>query len=134
MCAALAQEQGVAVLSIKSMSLGGWPTGVERSRKWWYRSVEEPQDVSLAVRFALSQPNVVAAIPPSYLDLLDKAIDAAHELTPITESEVQQLSEMAQAWMSIFQKDEAQAMRHHAPKSSLCQQSPRRLLRPAGVN
>lgn len=113
----LAKEQGVAVLSIKAMSLGGWPTGVERTRKWWYRSVEEPQDVSLAIRFALSQPNVVSAIPPSYLDLLDKAIDAARDLRTITDAEVQRLSEMAQSCTSIFQKDEAQAMWHHAPKT-----------------
>jgi len=113
----LAKQQGVAVLSIKSMSLGGWPAGAERTRKWWYRSVEEPQDVRMAIRFALSQPNVVAAIPPSYLDLLDKAIEAAKELQPVTDAEVQQLSEMAQSCTSIFQKDEAQAMWHHAPRS-----------------
>ncbi len=73
---ALAAERGAAVLAIKPMSRGPWPEGEERTRKWWYRSVEEENEVNLAMRFTLSQPGVVAGIPPSFLDLLDKAIRA----------------------------------------------------------
>ena len=113
----LAKEQGVAVLAIKGMSLGGWPEGMERTRQWWYRSAESPQEVDLAIRFTLSQPGVVAAIPPSFLDLLDKAIEGAKRFQPITETELARCSETAQACLSIFQKDETQALWHHVPRS-----------------
>jgi hypothetical protein len=120
----LAREQEVAVLSIKAMSRGGWPTDVERTRKWWYRSVEEPVEVDMAMRFALSQPGVVAAIPPSFLDLLDKAIEAGKTLQPITGPETERLNEIAQACPSIFQKDETQAHWHHAPREPRFARSP----------
>jgi aryl-alcohol dehydrogenase-like predicted oxidoreductase len=120
----LAQQQGVAVLSIKAMSRGGWPADMERTRKWWYRSMEEPADVESAMNFALSQPGVVAAIPPSFLDLLDKAIDAAKNFRPIEAVDVQRLTEIAQSCPSIFQKDELQAHWHHAPREPQFARSP----------
>ena len=120
----LARQQEVAVLSIKAMSRGGWPTDAERTRKWWYRSVEEPVEVDMAMRFALSQPGVVAAIPPSFLDLLDKAIEAGKTLQPITDPEVSRLNELAQTCPSIFQKDETQAHWQHAPREPRFARSP----------
>jgi aryl-alcohol dehydrogenase-like predicted oxidoreductase len=115
----LAKEQGVAVLAIKAMSRGLWPKDVERTRKWWYRSVEEPQEVDLAIRFALSQPNVVAAIPPSFLDLLDKAVDAAKNFKPITSAEVDRLREIAQTCESVFQREETQVTWRRAPRGPM---------------
>ena len=47
--------------------------------------------MGLAIRFALSQPGVAAVIPPSFLDLLDKAIVAAKQFRPITAAEVDRL-------------------------------------------
>jgi predicted aldo/keto reductase-like oxidoreductase len=105
----LAAEQGVAVLSIKPMSRGAWPQGVERTRKWWYRSTEEQEDVTLAMRFAWSQRGVVAGIPPSFLDLLDKAIEAARHDHPVTERELLRLKEMAEGCGTIFTADEKRA-------------------------
>ena len=120
----LAAQQGVAVLAIKAMSLGAWPKDAKQTRKWWYRSVEEPQDVDLAVRYTLSQPGVVAAIPPSFLDLLDKLVDASKNFQPITAAEVQRLREMAQPCQSIFQKDENQVAWHHGPRGPSFPDSP----------
>lgn len=120
----LAQQRGAAVLAIKSLSHGAWPKGVERTRKWWYRTAETPEEVDLAVRFTLSQPGVVAAVPPSFLDLLDKAIDAGKDFRPITAAEVQRLSEKAQSCESVFQKEEAQVSWHHAPRKPLFPDSP----------
>ena len=74
----------MAVLAIKAMSRGGWPEGMERTRKWWYRSVEEPQEVDLAMRFALSQPGrgrrhpAVVPGPAGQGDRGSKAIPAHH--------------------------------------------------------
>jgi len=109
----LANEQGVAVLAIKTMSYGGWNEGEARPRDWWYRSVETKADVDLAWRFTLSRKGVVAGIPPSFLDLVDKAIEATRAYRPLTEAELEQLKKMAAGRPSIFEEEERQyAMRH----------------------
>ncbi len=104
----LARQQGAAVLAIKTMSRGRWPQGVQRMRQWWYRSVEEPDEVDLAWRYTLSQPGVVVGFPPAFLDLLDKAIAAGKQYRPVTEAEVARLREIAQTCLSVFEKEEAQ--------------------------
>lgn len=103
----LAKQQGAAVLAIKTMSRGLWPEGVQRTRKWWYRSVEEADEVDLAWRFTLSQPGVVAGFPPAFLDLLDKAIEACRNYRPITEPEVNRLRQIAKTCLSVFEREEA---------------------------
>jgi predicted aldo/keto reductase-like oxidoreductase len=105
---ALAGEQGVAVLAIKPLSWGTWPKDAKKTREWWYRSVEEPKDVELALRFTLSQPGVVAGIPPSFLDLLDRTIEAAKAFRPLDELAVAQLKEMAANRGSLFLPEEQQ--------------------------
>jgi predicted aldo/keto reductase-like oxidoreductase len=107
----LANEQGAAVLSIKPMSYGGWPEGAQRTRDWWYQSVEERMDVDLAWRFALSRKGVISGIPPSFLDLVDKAIAAARDYRPPTQSELEKLEEMAAGRLSIFEREERQFAR-----------------------
>ncbi len=103
----LARKQEAAVLAIKTMSRGLWPEGAQRTRKWWYRSVEEAEEVDLAWRFTLSQPGVVAGFPPAFLDLLDKAIEACRNYRPITPPEVDRLREIAKTCLSVFQREEA---------------------------
>jgi aryl-alcohol dehydrogenase-like predicted oxidoreductase len=105
---ALAKEQGAGVLAIKPLSWGTWPAEGKRNRQWWYRSVEEPRDVELAMRFALSQPGVVAGIPPSFVDLLERTIDAAKAFKPLDEPAVAQLKQMAANQGSIFLREEQQ--------------------------
>jgi aryl-alcohol dehydrogenase-like predicted oxidoreductase len=102
----LANEQGVAVLAIKPMLYGRWPDLAKRTRKWWYRSVEEPHDVDLAWRFTLSRKGVVAGIPVSYLDLTEKAIEAARNYRPATEAELAELKQMAASCTSLFEEEE----------------------------
>jgi len=112
----LANQQGAAIIAIKPMSRGAWPKDVKRTREWWYRSVEEPREVDLAWRFTLSQKGVVAGIPPSFLDLLDKAIEAAKNYRPPTAADLAELQQIAKTCESIFAKEEAQiAMHGHAP-------------------
>lgn len=113
----LANEQGASVLSIKPMSYGGWHDGEKRNRDWWYRSVETREDVNLAWRFALSRKGVIAGIPPSFLDLVDKAIEAAREYRPPSEGELVQLQEMARDCLSIFEREEARYAHSERPKN-----------------
>ncbi|MHB8901688.1 MAG: aldo/keto reductase [Thermoguttaceae bacterium] len=101
----LAQEQEVPVLAIKAMSRGLWPEG-ERTRQWWYRSVESEKEVSMAIRYVLSQSLVTTIVPPSWFDLVDKAVIAARNESPITDGEVEELRKIAADCQSLFQKKE----------------------------
>ena len=104
----LASKQGVGVLAIKPLSKGPWPRGVERTRNWWYRSTETQNETNLVMRFTLSQKNVVAGIPPSFLDLLDLAIEAGRSYRPIEKDETMKLQEMAKDCNSLFRREDQQ--------------------------
>lgn len=120
----LAAEQDVPVLAIKAMSRGLWPDGMERTRKWWYRSVESEKEVSMAIRYALSQSTVKTIVPPSFLDLVDKAVLAARGYTPITEGETEELRKIAADCRSVFQKREQELAGHQPNRRHLHPDSP----------
>jgi predicted aldo/keto reductase-like oxidoreductase len=104
----LAEKKGAGVLAIKPLCRGAWPEGVKRTRRWWYRPVEDEKEVSLALRFTLSQPGVAAGFPPAFVDLLDKAIVAGKSYRRVAEAETEQLRELAATCESIFRKEEQQ--------------------------
>jgi hypothetical protein len=58
------------------------------------------------LRFTLSQQRVAAGIPPAFLDLLDKAIEAARSYRPITKAETDKLQELAKTCESLFRSEE----------------------------
>jgi predicted aldo/keto reductase-like oxidoreductase len=120
----LAAQQGVAVLAIKGMSKGAWPQGAERTRKWWYRTTEAQEEVNLALRFALSQNPVVSAIPPSFLDLLDKAIEAGRTFRPVTDAETARLQAMADDCLPLFRGAEERVALGHTQHRPPCFDSP----------
>jgi aryl-alcohol dehydrogenase-like predicted oxidoreductase len=101
---ALAKEQGVAVIAIKAMAGGAWPNRNERTRNHWYRTLEDDEEIAMALRFTLSQETVVTAIPPGFLDLFAKAIPAGNSYRQITEAETQKLQKMADSAQSVFQR------------------------------
>ncbi|MHC4603960.1 MAG: aldo/keto reductase [Planctomycetota bacterium] len=101
-----AEEYGAAVMAIKALSMGAWPKGAKRTRKWWYRTTETQEETNLAMRFTLSQKRVAAGIPPSFLDLLDKAIEAGKSYQPITKAEAQKLQETAKTCESVFEREQ----------------------------
>lgn len=103
---ALAKEKGAAVLSIKTINSGAWPKGAERTRKWWYRPLEQQDDINLAYRWTLSLPGVVAGFPPSWMDLQEKAIEAGIAWRPATEADAKKLEMMARDCGSIFKREE----------------------------
>ncbi len=107
----LAAKQGAGVLAIKATSGGAWPKDAERHRRWWYNTLEEKDEIRMALRFTLSQKQVVAGITPSYLDLLDRAIDAASEDKPITDTELAKLKDMASTRPPIFLQQQQRAAR-----------------------
>src|SRR4030042_3611449 len=120
----LASKQGAAVLAIKPLSKGPWPQGAERTREWWYRATETQDETNAAMRFTLSQKPVVAGIPPSFLDLLDLAIEAGRTYQPITAAETQKLQETAQKCKSLFEREEQRVARGESLHGPLHSNSP----------
>ena len=120
----LANKQGAAVLAIKPMSKGPWPQGAERTRQWWYRATETQAETNAAMRFTLSQKQVVAGIPPSFLDLLDLAIEAGRTYQPITAAETQKLQETAQTCTSLFRREDERVARGESLHRTIYPDSP----------
>ena len=103
---ALANEQGAGLISIKPLSWGTWPKTGAKNRDWWYSSVEETRQVALDMSFVLSQKGVATALPTSFVELLDRAIDAAKALQPLDDTAVAELQHMASNRESIFLGEE----------------------------
>jgi aryl-alcohol dehydrogenase-like predicted oxidoreductase len=104
----LARQQGAAVLAIKPMCRGAWPKDVLRTRDNWYRPLEDPQEIELALRFTLAQKGVVAGIPPAFIDLFEQAVAVAKRWRPLSETEIEQLKTIATTCESLFQREEKQ--------------------------
>ena len=101
-----AKKQGAAVVAIKGMSYGRWPKDAERTRKWWYRTLEEPEMINLGLRFTLSQEPVVTAIPPAWQDLTDKAIEEIKTYRQATDQDLGRCRKLAANCQSVFQSVE----------------------------
>ena len=101
-----AKTQGAAVVAIKSLSYGRWPSDAKRTRKWWYRTLEEPEMINLGLRFTLSQEPVVTAIPPAWQDLTDKAIEEVKTYRQATEQDRGRCRKLASNCQSVFQSVE----------------------------
>lgn len=113
----LAAQQGASVLSIKTMNAGAWSEGAERTRPWWYRPLEDQEEINLAYRWTLSLPGVVMGFPPAWLDLQAKAIQAGYALRPADEADGERLRTMALGRGSIFERERARVARGHSPDS-----------------
>jgi predicted aldo/keto reductase-like oxidoreductase len=114
-----AEKRGSAVVAIKPMSMGAWPRDAQRTRDWWYRTTETQDEVSLALRFSLSLKGVVAGVPPSFVALLDKAIQGGVDYRPATSADKDQLRELAQKCVALFiredEKGNSTAMNFRGP-------------------
>ena len=113
-----AHNQGVSVIAIKPTSGGGWAEDVARAdQKWWFQVINDQPLLDLALRFSLSQKNVVSAIPASFLDHVDNVITAAHNFNPITKPELKELLALARDQKSLFMEQQkrglSSTMRHH---------------------
>jgi aryl-alcohol dehydrogenase-like predicted oxidoreductase len=56
--AALAEERGVAIQTIKGIARGPWAAGVTRDRTTWYQPLEGMDDIRPSVHWVLSRPGV----------------------------------------------------------------------------
>jgi predicted aldo/keto reductase-like oxidoreductase len=101
-----AKAQGAGVLAIKSMSYGTWPADAERSRQWWYRTLEEPEMINLGLRFTLSQEPVVTALPPAWIDLTDKAFQEIKTFRSASDEDLDRCRKLAADCQPVFQEVE----------------------------
>jgi aryl-alcohol dehydrogenase-like predicted oxidoreductase len=84
---ARAEAMGVARLAIKAMAHGPWKRGEKRKYpNCWYRPIEDRALAREALRFTLSE-GVTSAVPPGDERLFRMALDLAHDLPPLADSE-----------------------------------------------
>ena len=99
---AKAAEKGVSVISIKPVSRGLWPAGVEKTYDWWYRPLEDEQETRMAMNWVLAQPGMVSTLPTSYLDVFERTVAAALATHPASAEETGKLKEIAATCVPIF--------------------------------
>ena len=99
---ATAEEKGMSRLALKALAYGKLAEGAQkRYAKCWYEPIDDPELVSLALRFSLSQP-ITGAIPPGEPVLFRMALDAAERFSPVTEAQVEELRKRAKESTPMF--------------------------------
>jgi len=76
---ATCRERNVAVQTIKSIARRPW-WGQERTRTTWYRPLEDPRDIDLAVHWVLARPGIFLNTVGD-IALLPTVLDAASRFT-----------------------------------------------------
>ncbi len=100
----LARKKNANLLALKIGARQRWPENDPQRatyNKCWYQPITDAAELTLAVRFTLSQP-ITAAIPPGHLDLFQAIIEEACRFTPITEQEDKQVQTLAANLAPIF--------------------------------
>ena len=83
---ALCQERGVAIQTIKGITLRPWSEERPATPTTWYEPLTEQRDIDIAVRFVLGRPGLFLNTA-SDIDLLAKILDAADRGGPAPTSE-----------------------------------------------
>jgi hypothetical protein len=92
---ATCRERGVAMQTIKSLTVGPWGDGAERATRTWYEALIEQGDIDLAVHWVLGH-EAVFLNSSSDIGLLEKILDAAERYeTPPDDAAMQSLVERA---------------------------------------
>ena len=98
----LAEQKGAARLALKGAAKAKLADhNVRTHEKCWYEPIVDPELMSLAVRFTLSQP-ITAAVPPGDVDLWRMMVDIGENFIPITEDEIATLKKEASSNTPLF--------------------------------
>jgi len=88
---ALCQGRNIAVQTIKGITRSPW-NDVPRNRNTWYRPLEAPADIDLAVHWILGNPQVFLCTAGD-LQILPRVLDAAHRFdSRPSEEQMQELA------------------------------------------
>jgi aryl-alcohol dehydrogenase-like predicted oxidoreductase len=101
-----AQEKGIGMLAIKSMSKTVWPASEKKDHphsKCWYEPAEFPNEASLGLRWTLGH-RITAAIPPGDEAYFRLAMDVAQQYRPLDSREEQVLLSHALGVQPIFHR------------------------------
>ncbi len=100
----MANERGVAILTLKAIAQQKWHDEQERKNwpKTWYEPIIEPELARKALYWTLSQPGVVAAIPPGTDTLFRLAVSLAADYRPLNEDESKSLEQLAATLDPLF--------------------------------
>jgi hypothetical protein len=71
----MCREQGVAMQTIKSLAVGAWGEGDQRTTRTWYEALTEQPDIDLAVHWVLGHEGMFLNTS-SDIGLLTKILDA----------------------------------------------------------
>jgi len=86
-----AREKGVARIALKSMAHSRWSKDEARAYpNCWYKPIDDRQRAHQALRFTLSE-DVTALLPPGDMRLFRLALDLAHDLSPLSSQEREDL-------------------------------------------
>lgn len=103
-----AQQRGVSLLALKAMAECSWPNDLPSEarpyKKTWYRPLEDPDRIALALRFTLSLP-IVSALTPGEANLfriaLDRMISDA-PFRPLSDEEMTRIKSWPRGEGAIF--------------------------------
>lgn len=100
---AKAGEKKMGILALKILARQKWPEEGMRKEypKCWYQPITDPAEAALAFKFTLSQP-ITAAVPPGDPRVWRRALELAHQFTPIKPEEESQLRALAAGLNPIF--------------------------------
>ena len=83
---ALCEKRGVAIQTIKAITLGPWPGERPARPTTWYEPLTDQGDIDLCMRFVLARPGLFVNTA-SDIDLLAKVLDAADRGGPAPTSQ-----------------------------------------------
>jgi predicted aldo/keto reductase-like oxidoreductase len=100
---ARAKEKKMGILALKVLARQKWPEeGMRKEHpKCWYQPITDPDEGALAFKFTLSQP-ITAAVPPGDPRIFRRALELAHQFTPIRPEEESKLRSLAAGLNPIF--------------------------------
>ena len=104
-----AREKGMGVLALKSLAHRRWTREEfkEFFRPWpkcWYKPLQEPDHIALALRFTLGLP-VDAAIPPGHWDLFEQCLKIveSNSFGPVSDEELFPLAALGEGVRPLFE-------------------------------
>jgi len=91
-------------VALKALARQYWPESIpreDRCKGCWYQPIDNTEEGSLALRWALSQP-VTSILPPSPEDYYLRALPLTKNLSSITNEETEHLKTMAADKLPLF--------------------------------
>jgi predicted aldo/keto reductase-like oxidoreductase len=102
-----AKEKKMGILALKALARGPRPKDIENKfPKCWYEPVTDSQEMTMALRFTLSQP-VTAALPPGDENLYRMVLDLATRFEPLSETDMMAIKAIALKGEPLFRYPQA---------------------------